>query len=164
MSAPSSPARAADADAAVPVPVAPRVTGKALKAQYTKSIPNGSSNDPSKKKRKLKSGTKALRDIRKIQKSDKPVLPRAPFKRLIKEIMDAREPGMRITSSAVDALREQAEQQLTAIFSLAQALEIDVGHRITLSPKTYRVAVNLMMSDYLVSTGRGGVSLTGNVE
>ena len=69
-----------------------------------------------------------------VQSTDN-VVPRAPFKRLISELMSNHATDLRITSSAVDALREISEAVLTKGFSRAQNLAIGIGKRTTVQVK-----------------------------
>jgi histone H3 len=58
---------------------------------------------------------KALLEIRKYQKSSDLLIPKAPFTRLVKEIMhDIGGPEMRIQAVALSALQESAEALLVA--------------------------------------------------
>ena len=72
--------------------------------------PGSSKSQPSQSRRKE---VKALWEIRRYQRSVDLLIPRAPFVRLIKEIMPD---GYRIQSSAVDALREIAEAKTVRDF------------------------------------------------
>ena len=52
-----------------------------------------------------KPGTCALREIRKYQKSTDPILPKAPFSRVVREMMDKyANHATRVQSVALDAL------------------------------------------------------------
>lgn len=55
---------------------------------------------------------KALREIKRLQKSTQLIIPRAPFQRLVKEICDTICPGLRFQSAAMGALQEIAEAVL----------------------------------------------------
>ena len=79
-------------------------------------------------------GFVALREIRKYQKSVTLCIRKLPFYRLVKQIMNARNPTMRITHSAVMALQEMGEFNLVTLFSDAQIAAIHAG-RITIMPK-----------------------------
>jgi histone H3/H4 len=68
------------------------------------------------------------------------LVPRAPFKRLIQEIMANHKTDLRITSSAVDALREISEATLTKGFGEALNLAISLGKRTTIQPKDMQFA------------------------
>jgi len=58
--------------------------------------------------RRARIGEKALKEIRKLQKTVTALIPRAPFRRLVKQLIDeARtETGFRIKARAIEALQE----------------------------------------------------------
>lgn len=98
-----------------------------------------------KKKRRRRPGTRALRDIRRMQKSTNLLLRRAPFQRLVREIANG--PAMplmdlRFTSSALEALQHAAEAELTGLFEDSNLLTIHRG-RITILPKDIQVSQRL---------------------
>ncbi len=111
-------------------------------------LENGTAAPPTQipaRKRKHKPGRKALLDIRKYQRSsDKPVIPKQPFKRLTMELMHNRNPTLRLASDAADALREMCEQVMTQNFAMAQTFAVDLGQRSTISLKDFRVAANIL--------------------
>ena len=58
----------------------------------------------------------ALREIRRYQKSTELLLPKLPFKRLVREIAHEINPGLRFQSGALEALQEAAEAYLVNEF------------------------------------------------
>lgn len=86
-----------------------------------------------KKKKRFRPGTKALREIKRYQKTTDLVMPRAPFKRLVRAIAEPLG-HFRFQSSAISALQEAAEAYLVGIFEDAQACAIH-ANRITIQPK-----------------------------
>ena len=66
------------------------------------------------KKRRLRPGTKALREIRHEQKSTKLCIPKLPFQRVVREVVQELFPGenIRFQSSALLALQTAAEAYL----------------------------------------------------
>lgn len=106
-----------------------------------------------KKKRRFKSGAFALLEIKKYQRSDKPVVPRAPLKRLCLEILHELYPDFRMSSVAVDALRDIAESEITKDFALAMDLAINIGHRKTLDATTFRIAANINHNPEALAAG-----------
>lgn len=60
----------------------------------------------------------ALREIRRYQRSTEPLIPKAPFSRLVREVMNEIKPneGMRIQRLALEALQEAAETTLVTEF------------------------------------------------
>lgn len=136
----------AAAPAAVP---APKVKKSAVKKEA--GIPP--TDVLAKKKRRFKSGTRALMEIRKYQRSDKPVVPRAPLKRLVLEILHELHPEFRLSSVSVDALRDIAESEMTKTFSLASELDINIGRRKTLTAKAFKMAARLIRSPEATAAG-----------
>lgn len=107
-------------------------------------------------KRRWKPGTVALREIRKYQKSTALLLPKAPFRRLVREICDELNPRpavlqpslhdypvhIRWTDEALLALQEAAEACIVGLFEDAVLLCI---HRnaVTVMPKDWTLARRL---------------------
>lgn len=69
-----------------------------------------------KKPHRFHPGTVALREIKRYQKTTKPCIPHAAFERLVREIGQERKNDLRWTAGALDALREEAEAQVTQLF------------------------------------------------
>lgn len=81
----------------------------------------------------------ALMEIRKMQRNTDPIIPKASFGRLVKEILqdlarDYRVQGFRIQLSALMALREAAENYVVGLFSDANLVAIH-AKRVTVQPK-----------------------------
>ncbi|KAI3966225.1 hypothetical protein MKX01_036575 [Papaver californicum] len=90
-----------------------------------------------------KPGTKALREIRKFQKSTDLLLPAAPFIRIVKEITNnfSKEVS-RWQAEALQALQEAAEAFLVNLFEDAQLCVIH-ARRVTLMQKDWQLARRL---------------------
>ena len=78
-------------------------------------------------------GTVALREIRKYQNRSDLLIPKAPFVRVCKELLQNNQwvDGQRFSVQAVQALQEAAEAYLTQLFEDSQLLAIH-AHRVTL--------------------------------
>lgn len=87
-----------------------------------------------KKKRRFRPGTVALRQIRKFQTSCDTLIPRAPFKRLVREIAHELNPEIRFQSKAIDALAQAAEPFLVEHLEASQRAAIHDG-RVTITAK-----------------------------
>ena len=93
----------------------------------------------------------ALREIRKYQKDTKPLIPKAPFCRLVREIaqdspLAQTKNGLRFYKSAIDALQEAAEAYLLELF--ADTLLCTVHReRVTISQKDMKLAHRLRGDD-----------------
>ncbi len=93
-----------------------------------------------KKPRRFRPGTVALREIRRYQKSDKLLLPKLSFQRLVKEVIQTDMcKDLRLTSHALMALHEACEAYIVSLFedTLLCALH---AKRITIMPKDMMLA------------------------
>jgi histone H3 len=95
-----------------------------------------------KRKHRWKSGTLALREIRKYQKSTDLLLRKAPFVRLVREIMGDIKNDTRFQKSALLALQEASEAYLVGLFEDAQLCAIH-SKRITLKDSDLKLAIRL---------------------
>lgn len=92
-----------------------------------------------KKRRRYRPGTVAIRDIRKYQNTTHLLIPKAPFQRLVKEIIVEQKEGTRLQLDALRALQEAAEAYLVDLFEAAQLCAIH-GKRVTLMSKDIQLA------------------------
>mmetsp|Transcript_17444 Transcript_17444/g.41924 ORF Transcript_17444/g.41924 Transcript_17444/m.41924 type:complete len:149 (-) Transcript_17444:266-712(-) len=92
------------------------------------------------KKRRMRPGEKALREIRTYQSSTNLLLRRLPFARLVREIQTGitRQP-YRWQGSAILALQEASEAHLVALFEDSNLCAIH-GKRVTIMPKDMQLA------------------------
>ena len=101
------------------------------------------------KKRKWKPGTVALREIKKYQKSTELIIPKAPFSRLVREIMEEyADKADRIQSTALEALQEAAEDILVSFFQDSVLCMIH-AKRVTLKPIDMALALRIRLEDVL---------------
>lgn len=91
------------------------------------------------KPKRFRPGTVALRQIRKYQKSTDLLVPKLPFRRLVREIALDVDNQKRFQSSALLALQEAAEAYLVGLLEEANLCAIH-GHRVTIMPKDIRLA------------------------
>lgn len=97
------------------------------------------------KRYRYRPGTVALREIRKYQKSTELLIKKAPFQRLIREIMYEVAPyngPNRIETAAAIALQEAAEAYLVGTFENANLCAIH-AKRVTIMQKDMRLARNI---------------------
>ena len=96
------------------------------------------------KKRCYRPGTLALREIRKYQKTTDLLIRKAPFIRLVREILHGKLGKMEIRMQriAVEALQEAAEYYLTNLFDDANLCALH-AKRITLQPKDMQLALRI---------------------
>ena len=92
------------------------------------------------RKRRLRPGERALREIRQYQSSTSLLLRRLPFARLVREIQYGmtREP-YRWQGTAILALQEASEAHLVALFEDSNLCAIH-GKRVTIMPKDMQLA------------------------
>ena len=91
---------------------------------------------------RYKSGTVALREIRRLQKSTELLVRRLPFQRLVREIAQDYKTDLRFQSSAIGALQEGMEAYATSVFDDANLCAIH-AKRITLMPKDVKLALRI---------------------
>jgi len=95
---------------------------------------------PPLRRRRVRPGQKALRDIRRYQRSTNPLVPLAPMVRIVKEIIQGMGKEVcRITASAVMALREAMEAYAVHLFEDAQLCALH-ARRITIKPSDLALA------------------------
>ena len=109
-------------------------SGRSMKAPRSVAAPpEGSPAGTPGKQRKphrFRPGTVALREIRRYQKSVDQLIPKKPFERLIREIMQdviAQSPnteGKKLQKAAVMALKESAEHYLVGKFQAANLVAV----------------------------------------
>jgi len=93
-------------------------------------------------KRRYRPGTVALREIRKYQKSTDLLIRKAPFARLVREIMQDFKPDIRIRPDALLAFQEAAEHYLVSLLEGANIAAIH-AKRITIQPKDMQLVIRL---------------------
>lgn len=138
MKSAASPVPAAPVEPAMPVKKAgPK---RRVKPQLVEQVPDADMErvvmKGARKPRRFHPGTVALREIRRYQKGTAPVLPRAPFFRLMREIQRALNPAylpygateFNWKKEAVDAMQESAEAYLIELFSDSVRVAVDSGH------------------------------------
>lgn len=97
-------------------------------------------NPPQKKKKSSHSNW--FKDVRKLQRSTKLLIPKAPFVRVIREIISDLAKDFRIQRDAVEALREASEMYLVNWISKSNFGTLH-AKRVTLAPKDYTLIKNI---------------------
>ena len=92
-----------------------------------------------KKKRKRRAATNALREIRAEQKKTNHIIPVAPFNRIVQEISRDYKTGLRFKNEAYNAFHVAAESYLIKLFSDANSAAIH-SRRETVQPKDLKLA------------------------
>ena len=91
------------------------------------------------KQRKMKRGMQALREIQKYQKGANLLIYRVPFQRLVKEIVQKRQEGLKLQSSAVLALQEAGEVFLDGLMEQTNMCAIH-AKRVTIMLQDIQLA------------------------
>ncbi|MCO5567203.1 hypothetical protein L7F22_020891 [Adiantum nelumboides] len=119
------------------------------KKQKTKGAPRWEKQPPpppppaTKKKYRFKPGTVALREIKKYQKTTEPIIPKAPFSRVVREIMEkVGDRATRIQARALNALQEASEAILVSTFE-DSVLCMAHAKRVTINSKDMGLALAL---------------------
>eukprot|EP01061_Rhynchopus_euleeides_P034297 TRINITY_DN5806_c0_g1_i1.p2 TRINITY_DN5806_c0_g1~~TRINITY_DN5806_c0_g1_i1.p2 ORF type:complete len:144 (+),score=75.85 TRINITY_DN5806_c0_g1_i1:64-495(+) len=73
---------------------------------------------------KWRPGTVALREIKQLQKGTQLLIQKAPFQRMVREVMDTLKQDMRFRPSALEAMQEAAEQYIIGVFEGAVILQL----------------------------------------
>ncbi len=115
----------------------------AIYKKAAEAPPPKKKNDAVKKPHRFRPGTVALREIRRYQKTTTLLIPKMPFVRLIRElIQDAPVKGVenfRVQASAIEALREASEHYLVQLFEDTNLCAIH-AKRITIMPRDLQLA------------------------
>jgi histone H3/H4 len=123
-------------------------------------------NDQPRKKRRLKPGTKALREIKNQQKTaqDKNAIAKKSFDNVVREILNEVAPAnsrYRIGSNALKILQEISEGFLVQCFSLGHSLDIEIGRRSSITKKGLKVANTLLTKPHLLNNTVRGTDILG---
>ena len=116
---------------------APRSGGVATKA--TRAAARASRGGVAKKPHRYRPGTVAIREIRKYQNSADKLVPRAPQKRVVREIAQDYKSDLHFTADADDAYIETIEDFLVGMFDDVGACAIHAG-RQTIMTKDFKLA------------------------
>jgi histone H3 len=81
------------------------------------------------KKRRSKQGVKALREMKRYQKSTDQVIPNLPFYRLVREITQQYMDDLRWQATGLEAIKEAAEQYLTEVLKGSNDLAVGLGSK-----------------------------------
>ena len=93
----------------------------------------------SEKKKRYCPGVLALAEIRKYQKSTQSLIPKLPFRRLVREIAQSEKQDIRMQETALEALQEAAEMYLVRLLDDANLCALQ-ARRITLMPRDIQLA------------------------
>ena len=99
------------------------------------------------KPRRWRSGTVALREIRRYQKGCELLIKKLPFQRLVREVAQKINPELRFQSTAILALQEAVESFLVNMFQQVNLAAIH-GGRVTIQPKDMKLWSRMKGGDY----------------
>ena len=92
-----------------------------------------------KKPHRYRSGTRAIMEIRKLQKESGLLIAKAPFKRIVCEVAKQKGPHIRFQRDAIEALQEAAEAFLVSMFQDTNLICIGDRH-CTIKKKNMDIA------------------------
>ena len=95
-----------------------------------------------KQKKRFRPGTKALREIKKYQKTTELLLRKLPFQRLVREIAHESNADLYFQAQALLALQEATETYLVGVFEDTNLAAIH-GKRVTIMPRDLQLARRL---------------------
>lgn len=90
-------------------------------------------------KRRRRPGTKALKEIRAYQNSTKLLLPKIPFKRLVREIAQKYKADIKLQQESFCALQQATEAYMVSFFEDCNLFAIH-DKRVTIMPKDVDLA------------------------
>lgn len=99
-----------------------------------------------KRPHRYRSGTVAIREIRRYQKSTELLIRKQPFQRLVREVASDFKTDIRFQGSAVLALQEASEAHLVGLFEDTNLCAIH-AKRVTIMPKDMQLARRLRRDD-----------------
>lgn len=123
-------------------------------------------DEKTRKKRRLKPGTKALREIKKQQKTaqDKNAIAKKSFENLVRDVIGEITPEgtkYRIGKEALKILQEVSEGYLVQCLSLGHTLDIELGKRSSITKKGLKTANTLLTKQHLLNNSVRGTDLLG---
>jgi histone H3/H4 len=136
-SVPPTPTRAGSSKISKPKPVQKTIQKTAQKAKAATNV----ERSPAKLKGAAKRKQHVLKQIRNLQQSKTHPIPRAPFCRLVRELMGTRE-SLRISAEALEVLLESTEAYMTAFFNDAFSITLN-RNQVTLKDKDMKLVLML---------------------
>ena len=128
--------------------------GRAGRGGKTPRFAQGRGGNQERATRRFRPGTRALREIRYYQKRTDLLIPKLPFQRVVREIMQdiEREKGergnpYRIQTSALLALQEACECHIITLFERSMFCCVH-AKRVTIQDKDLRLVKNICYPEY----------------
>lgn len=114
-----------------------------------KRTPLPSKDTPTKKPHRFKPGTRALKEVRKAQKHEGFFVPKAPFHRLVREVVQEgaknHPDGLRISARALEALQLAFESESITLMSAMEDVATSEGRK-TVMPKDILLLKRLFLN------------------
>merc|ERR1712196_84276 len=95
-----------------------------------------------KKQKRFRPGTKAIREIKKFQKTTELLLRKLPFQRLVREIAHGEKNDLQFQGQALMALQEATEMYLVGLFEDTNLAALH-AKRVTIMPRDLQLARRL---------------------
>ncbi|ESL06820.1 histone H3 variant [Trypanosoma rangeli SC58] len=95
-----------------------------------------------KKKHRWRPGTVVMREVRRYQNTTDFLIAKAPFRRLVREIMSNLKDSFRMSATCVEALQESTELYVTSVLADANLCTLH-ANRVTVYPKDIQLALKL---------------------
>lgn len=94
------------------------------------------------KPHRWRSGTVALREIKRFQKSVDTLIPKLPLRRVIREVAAPYQDDLRFSGAALEALQQASEAYIVDLFTDANECAIE-HDRVTIEPRDMRLAMRM---------------------
>ena len=117
------------------------MTRTELKVAHVEGAVEGAVEKPPRKKHRFHPGTQSLRQIKKLQKSTKACIPKAPFERLVREIAaDATlsDTLLRFEPDAIRVLQTAAEAYIVGLCRRTVRVSA-LSKKVTLTPEVLKL-------------------------
>jgi histone H3/H4 len=138
---PTTPTRAGSSKISKPKPVQKTIQKTAQKSKAATNV----ERSPAKLKGAAKRKQHVLKQIRNLQQSKTHPIPRAPFCRLVRELMvgtQNRRESLRVSAEALEVLLESTEAYMTAFFNDAFSITLN-RNQVTLKDKDMKLVLML---------------------
>jgi len=122
--------------------------------------------DKNRKKRRLKPGTKALREIKTQQKTaqTKNAIAKKSFENMVRDVIKDVTPdgsNIRIGKKALDILQEVSEGYLVQCLSLGHTLDVEIGKRTSITKKGLKIGDTLLSKQHLLNNSVRSTDILG---
>jgi histone H3 len=115
------------------------------------------------KKRRFRSGTRALQQIKKLQRSTDLLLRKRPFQRLVREIASGICMDLKFQGQAIAALQEATESYMISLFEDCNLCALH-AKRVTIKPADIKLARKIRGDDIRFPSPLGGGHIAGITE